>query len=106
MHPRRPRSLLARLVALVRGALAGWIGDREGASPRAVYEDAIRERTRHYAELKRALAGILYVRNKLDGEIRALRHERARTGEELAECKRDLACHMLASRATAVAADA
>ena len=65
----RNRSLLGRFVALIRGNLLGWMRDREERSPRAVYEQAIQERTRHYADLKRAVAGILYMRNKLEAEI-------------------------------------
>ena len=65
----RPRSPLARLFALIRGGFASFVREREERSPKAVYEQAILERQRHYAELKRAVAGILYMRNKLDGEI-------------------------------------
>ncbi len=44
-----------------------------------MYERAIAERTRQYGELKRAVAGVLYMRNKLEGEIRERRVEIART---------------------------
>ena len=83
MSERRPRNPIARLFALLRGALSAWVRDRERRSPRAVYEDAIGQRTRQYAELKRAVAGILYARNKLDGEIGRLRAEGARAQEEI-----------------------
>lgn len=79
----RNRSLLGRFVALIRGSLLGWMRDREERSPRAVYEQAIQERTRHYADLKRAVAGILYTRNKLEGEIDELRHALTRTHEDI-----------------------
>ena len=80
---RRPRSLLGRLFALVRGTFARWLREREESSPGAVYEQAISERTRHYADLKRAVAGILYMRNKLEGEIGHVRHEMTRIHEEI-----------------------
>lgn len=80
---RRPRSILGRFFALVRGAFAGWVRDREERSPTAVYEGAIAERTRHYADLKRAVAGILYMRNKLEGEIEHVRTELSRTHEDI-----------------------
>lgn len=80
---RRPRSLLGRFFSLVRGAFAGWVREREERSPSAVYEQAIAERTRHYAELKRAVAGILYMRNKLEGEIAHVRTELSRTHEDI-----------------------
>ncbi len=79
----RPRSVLGRLVHLIRGALAGWVRDREQRNPQAVYEQAIRERTRHYADLKHGVAGILYMRNKVEGEIGGLRDDLARTHEEI-----------------------
>ena len=42
-----------------------------GDDQRAVYEQAIDERTRQYRQLKEAVAGILYMRNKLEAEITA-----------------------------------
>jgi phage shock protein A len=80
---RRPRSILSRFFALVRGSLRGWVRDREEQSPRAVYEEAIVDRTRHYADLKRAVAGILYMRNKLDGEIHEVRNALAQIHEDI-----------------------
>lgn len=64
-----------RLRNLFSGRFTSWVRDRENASPRAVYEQAIAERLRRYGELKEAVAGILYLRNKLDGEIRERRGE-------------------------------
>ena len=57
----------------------------------AVYERAINERVRQYAELKRAVAGILYMRNKIEGEIRERRAELARLHTDIARAvgKRD-----------------
>jgi phage shock protein A len=48
-----------------------------------VYEQAIAERTEQYAELKQAVAGILYMRNKLTGEIEERRSELARTHDDI-----------------------
>lgn len=79
----RPRSILGRLVALVRGGLASFVRQREARSPKAVYEQAILERTRRYAELKHAVAGILYMRNKLEAESASLRGELARLHEDV-----------------------
>ncbi len=88
MHSSHPKGFLSRLVGLLRGAFAGWVRDREHASPRAVYEQAIEERVRQYAELKRAVAGILYMRNKLEAEIDARRGEGARLGDDIARAVR------------------
>jgi phage shock protein A len=62
-----------RLRNLFSGWMTSWVRDRESASPRAVYEQAIAERLRRYGELKEAVAGILYLRNKLEAEIRERR---------------------------------
>ena len=82
MHTRRP-GLLARFVALLRGTLMGWMKGREEDNPRAVYENAITERVKQYRELKEAVAGILYMRNKLEGELRDRRGELAHTLDDL-----------------------
>ena len=74
----RPRGPLARLRSLLSGRFALWVRERESASPHVVYEQAIAGRLRQYAELKDAVAGILYLRNKLEGEILERRAELAR----------------------------
>ena len=79
MSIRREGGLIRRLRSLIHGLFATWVQDREGESPRAVYERAIAERTRQYGELKRAVAGVIYMRSKLEGEIRERRSEIART---------------------------
>ena len=68
MTTQRP-GLIARFTGLIRGLFTGWLRDREEQNPRAVYENAIAERVKQYRELKEAVAGILYMRNKLEGEI-------------------------------------
>ncbi|MDH3686943.1 MAG: PspA/IM30 family protein [Myxococcales bacterium] len=82
MTSRRP-GLLARLVGYVRGSLGSWLRGRETDNPQAVYENAITERVKQYRELKEAVAGILYMRNKLEAEIAERRGELARTLEDL-----------------------
>jgi len=75
--------LISRLRNLVRGTFALWIRDGERGHPRAVYEQAIEERTRQYHELKEAVAGILYMRNKLEAEIAERRAEVARLHDDV-----------------------
>jgi phage shock protein A len=82
MNTRRP-GLLARLAGLLRGSFAGWLRQREESNPRAVYENAIAERVAQYRELKEAVAGILYMRNKLEAELDERRVELARTLEDI-----------------------
>lgn len=78
----RPRGAIARLFHYVSTRLHGWVRDREHANPQDVYEQAIRGRLARYAELKEAVAGILYLRNKLEAEIRDRRGEIARLGSD------------------------
>ncbi len=70
----RPRGMLFRFAHLVRVACGGWLRRSERRNPAAVYEQAIEDRTRQYRDLKEAVAGIIYMRNKLeaDGETRLI----------------------------------
>jgi len=66
-----------RLQALIDGWLTGWIKDHESSHPRAVYERAIAERQRQYQQLKQAVAGVLYMRNKIEAELETTTRELA-----------------------------
>ncbi|NCG21537.1 MAG: hypothetical protein GWP91_21195 [Rhodobacterales bacterium] len=46
-----------------------WVSDIENRNPEAVYESAIDERVRKHRELKKAVSGIVYLRNKLSTEL-------------------------------------
>ena len=83
MTHERPRSLSGRLRNLIHGIFAVWIKDGERQNPRAVYEEAINQRTRQYRDLKEAVAGILYMRNKLEAEIVERRAEVARLHDDI-----------------------
>jgi len=83
MTNERPRGLFARLRHLIKGMFAIWIRDGERKNPAAVYEQAINERIRQYRDLKEAVAGILYMRNKLEGEINERRVEIARLHDDI-----------------------
>jgi len=72
-----------RLIGLLQGSASGWMREREEQSPRAVYEHAIAERVRQYKELKEAVAGILFMRNKLEAEVGDRQLELARTHEDI-----------------------
>ena len=72
------KGFFARLHSLVSGFFHMWLKDRETSSPRVVYEQAINERVSQYAQLKQAVAGILYMRNKLEGEIHERRNDLGR----------------------------
>jgi phage shock protein A len=79
----RRTGFFARLSGLFRGMMSGWMRDREEDNPRAVYENAIAERVKQYRQLKDAVAGILYMRNKLEAELCDRREELARTLEDI-----------------------
>jgi len=84
----RPAGFISRLVNLIRGMFGVWVRDGERQNPRAVYENAIHDRTRQYHELKHAVAGILYMRNKLEAEISERRAEIARLHDDVRRCIR------------------
>ncbi len=83
MSSERATGILARVFNLIRGIFGVWIRDSERQNPRAVYESAILERTKQYHELKDAVAGILYMRNKLEAEISERRAEIARLHDDV-----------------------
>ena len=62
MTHERPRSLTGRMRSLIHGIFAVWVKDSERQNPRAVYEEAINQRTRQYRELKEAVAGVCHAR--------------------------------------------
>ncbi|NRA02297.1 MAG: PspA/IM30 family protein [Myxococcales bacterium] len=84
----RPRGIIGRLRGLFRGLFTSWLRDRENRNPSAIYEEAIQERTRQYRDLKQAVAGILYMRNKLEAEISERRAEIARTHDDISRAVR------------------
>ena len=72
----------SRLRHLLRGVFAQWVRRRERRHPGAVYEAAITERVEQYETLRRAAAGVIYLRGKLDTQLRD-----ARTQLEAAELR-------------------
>ena len=66
-----------RLANVWRGFLSLWVSDIENRNPEAVYEAAINERVKKHRELKKAVSGIVYLRNKCSNAfIRGRRHNR------------------------------
>lgn len=84
MRRQQHGGLLARIRSLVTGVFSLWVRDRESDRPEAVYAQAIEERRRQYAELRQAVAGILYLRNRLEGELRERRTELGRLSADVA----------------------
>ena len=79
----RRAGTVSRLCSLLRGGARNWMREREEQNPRAVYEQAIAERVRRYQELKQAVAGVLFMRNKLEAEVAERRAELARTHDDI-----------------------
>ena len=79
----RPHGLLVRAARLARVTFSGWLRHGERRNPAAVYEQVIEDRTRQYRDLKEAVAGILYLRNKLEAEIHERQIELARVEEDV-----------------------
>ena len=61
---------ISRMMNLIGGKLRRWLRVREAHDPEAVYEAAISDRLRRYHQLKSAAAGVIYMRNKLERELR------------------------------------
>jgi phage shock protein A len=83
MTRERSRGFLARFAHVLRTSFGGWLRRSERRNPAAVYEQAIEDRTQQYRDLKEAVAGILYMRNKLEGEIGERRLEIARLHDDV-----------------------
>jgi phage shock protein A len=58
-----------RLANIWKGFLSLWVSNIETRNPEAVYESAIDERVKKHKELKKAVSGIVYLRNKLSAEL-------------------------------------
>jgi phage shock protein A len=66
-----------RLAQVWKGFLGLWISDIENRNPEAVYEAAIEERIKKHRELKKAVSGIVYLRNKLQTDLETKERELA-----------------------------
>lgn len=58
-----------RLGNIWKGFLSLWVSNIETRNPEAVYESAIDERVKKHKELKKAVSGIVYLRNKTSKEL-------------------------------------
>ena len=74
--------MLSRFFKLLGGKFSRWIKAREARDPEAVYESAISDRVQRYHQLKTAAAGVIYMRNKLERELREKLAEMKEVDEE------------------------
>jgi phage shock protein A len=105
---RRSKVFLSRLFSLIGGKLSRWLKTREARDPEAVYEAAISDRLRRYQQLKSAAAGVIYMRNKLERELRAKSVEMKEVDEEAgqaADMNEDQCALILLARKHALEAD-
>ena len=59
----------SRVANVWKGFLGIFVSDLETNNAEAVYESAIDERIKKHRELKKAVSGIVYLRNKLQTEL-------------------------------------
>ena len=72
-----------RIANLWNGFWSSLLGSAEKSNPELIYEAAIQERLNKHRELKKAVSGIVYLRNKLEAE-------REQKTKELAEVNAQL----------------
>src|SRR5579863_5408233 len=76
---------ISRLANLIGGKFSRWLKSREAHDPEAVYEAAISDRIRRYQQLKSAAAGAIYMRNKLERELKEKSAEQAGQAADINE---------------------
>jgi phage shock protein A len=76
-------SVFARLANFFRGLFSTGVSSLEASNPEAVYQAAIDERIKRHAELKKAVSGIVYLRNKISTELETKEKDLARVNTEL-----------------------
>jgi phage shock protein A len=67
----------SRMGQLWNGFLSIFVSNLENKNPEAVYEAAIEERVKKHRELKKAVASIVYLRNKIQNELDENEREQA-----------------------------
>src|SRR5690242_19224138 len=73
---------ISRLANLIGGKFSRWLKSREARDPEAEYEAAISDRIRRYQQLKNAAAGAIYMRNKLERELKEKSAELAEVADQ------------------------
>ncbi len=74
--------VISRILSLIGGKVRRWMKAREAHDPEAVYESAIAERVRRYQQLKAAAAGVIYMRNKLERDLKLKSGELTEVAEQ------------------------
>jgi phage shock protein A len=74
--------LFSRMGSLFKGKFTRWLKRREARDPEAVYESAIADRLKRYQQLKTAAAGVIYMRTKLENELKEKTRELVEVAEQ------------------------
>jgi phage shock protein A len=72
----------SRMGSLFKGKFTRWLKRREARDPEAVYESAIADRLKRYQQLKTAAAGVIYMRTKLENELKEKTRELIEVAEQ------------------------
>ena len=72
-----------RLWNLIAGFFGAGVSSLEAENPEAVYESAINERIARHAELKKAVGGIVFLRNKTSTELEGKEKELKEVNQQI-----------------------
>ena len=100
--------MFRRFLNLVGGKCRRWMRTREARDPESVYEAAIAGRIRRYQQLKSAAAGVIYLRSKLESELKQKVAEMREVDEQIgqaADLDEDQCALLLIQRKQVLAAD-
>jgi phage shock protein A len=100
--------MLRRFFNLIGGKCRRWMRTREARDPESVYEAAITGRIRRYQQLKSAAAGVIYLRSKLESELKQKTAEMREVEEQIgqaADLDEDRCALLLIQRKQTLAAD-
>ena len=73
---------IERILSLFGGKIRRWVKTRESRDPEAVYESAIADRVKRYHQLKSAAAGVIYMRSKLERDLKRKTTELVEVAEQ------------------------
>jgi phage shock protein A len=100
--------MFKRFFNLLGGKCRKWLRAREARDPESVYEAAISGRIRRYQQLKTAAAGVIYLRSKLENELKQKAAEMREVDEQIgqaADIDEDQCALLLIQRKHTLAAD-
>src|SRR5215472_6631662 len=100
--------MFRRFFNLIGGKCWRWMRMREARDPESVYEAAITGRIRRYQQLKAAAAGVIYLRSKLEGELKLKVAEMREVEEQIgqaADLDEDRCALLLIQRKQTLATD-